>query len=239
VNSRSIPPDKGYTERRLNALGLDSVTLTDIIMAGRDAVLDLTPHHPENSKGIIIYGAMTKATRDLLVPKGWNKHEPYSNALTVDWDNHVAIKIMRGNDFTGLEDKSPKSNDRKYDPRHPGKKAFVIRDAIRVNKFWQTYSENPDWFRELKPYEQGTNFQTWILLHNVSPDNFNIKDIRMELSLPIGMVGGYVGLWAERIIVPIPEEQDPRDNIVAPRGNDSPTTNYGIEVTPKQSVPSN
>ena len=196
-------------ERRLARHGLAPDMFWEAAKAGYDYLLENSVHAPPSGKGIGILSAGVGRLRDVLLPKGWGKCDKDFFSTVFHYESEMAIVFMAGNDVTGLKDGKPKSRSRKVTPN---KKGFAIRNAIEVNRHFSAYQQNPLWVSEMGLTERP--LRTWVLLHNIGPNTASFDDVRIELSLPVGLTDGYVSTWQERLLVARPFKMRDSDDIV-------------------------
>lgn len=221
---RQIIVGEKATNHQLSQLGLNPVLIWDTMMAGRNAALTFTPNDPASGTGIAIWSRMTRALRDGTASLGWQKRMINLFETTVHTERGLSIVVMRGDDHVGNPKVSPSSRTKKRDLKK-GRRAYGIRDAIKVNNYLEALRQNPHWSHamfDIESSQEDPLVQTWVLLHNVSPENIVQDNIRLELSLPIGMTKGRVGIWGTRIIIPRPALLDVAEKpVVRPSGGDS------------------
>lgn len=198
-------------EHRLSRQGLSVIIPWEAAKAGYDSLLENSVHAPPSGKGIGIWSAEMGRLRELLLPKGWEKCDKDFFSTVIHYDEEIAIVVMAGNDETGLKDGKPKSRSRKVNRTRKG---VAIRHAIEVNKHFLAYQHNPLWFNEMGITERP--LRTWVLLHNIGPNTSSFEDVRIELSLPVGLTDGYVSTWQERLLIARPLEMRASDKVVKP-----------------------
>ena len=196
-------------EHRLSRQGLSAIILWEAAKAGYDSLIENSVHAPPSGKGIGIWSAEIGCLRELLLPKGWEKCDKDFFSTVSHCEKEMAIVVMAGSDETGLRDGKPKSRSRRVSPT---KKGIAIRHAIEVNKHFLAYQHNPLWFNEMGVTERP--MRTWVLLHNIGPNTSSFEDVRIELSLPVGLTDGFVSNWQERLLIPRPFEMRASDRVV-------------------------
>jgi hypothetical protein len=123
------------------------------------------------------------------------RHETNGYETTVRSDDEVAIVIASGNAWTGSE--KPRKQPSTRNP-----KGAMTLDAILTNTGQRTTEMTFDAFEKSNTIPT----RTYFLLHYFDPMT---KEIRIELSLPIGMSNGWIDVWGERLVLPaIPFDLD-------------------------------
>ena len=209
-------------ERRLSKHRLTPIILWEAVKAGYDSLSESSVNSPPSGKGIGVWSAETGRLRDILLPRGWGKRDRDFSSSVFHYESQMAVIVMAGNDETGLMDGKPKSRSKKVSRT---KKGVAIRNAIEVNKHFSAYQMNPLWIKEMASTERP--FRTWVLLHNIGPNTATFDDVRIELSLPVGLTNGFVSAWQERLLVARPFEMQAVKDIV--KRNYDPTDS-GVEI---------
>src|ERR1051325_718002 len=202
---------------RLEQIGLLPYSvLLDSLTAGQQILATCTLDDPASARGVYVWGTMTKTSRQLGRPLGWQRCDAGNLSTVLSPDGRLQIMVATGDEATGLAGLTPHT---KY-PRG----AASIR-AINDNQL--AFPALERFFIKQQKVERTPGVLTWILLHRRLRDG-----VRWELSLPktVGSDGVIVE-WEERIIFD-PVSFDPIDDGLL--GNDF--DHDGDEVVAKQSV---
>ncbi len=228
-------------EYRLSKLGLDSPTLEDVFVAARNHALTLSPYDPPASRGNSVWRHLNRALRIGLVSKGegWQVSDKSFFAVVLNDDLNIALYILRGDDNTGRGKPVPSNRYRKRDPKKRGMNAAHLKWAIQTNRDSILYDHGNDhsteWFEAMGIGTSGWTYQTWILLHTVSPSTNDLSEIRAEISMPISMRAGYITEWADRIILPSLDDSRSETLAITPAdGGDEGAVVSEVRIAPKQ-----
>ena len=181
-------------ESVLSEMGLSGEVMYEVCRRGLAYYHTATPFHPSNAAGSFMHHELVRATRELLVPSGWDYVEQ-SLSLTFNRELSIAIAVSSGTSQVGDRDRHPSF---KY-PKGPTTQAAVVSNAIQLGLF-----DNVSDFQELSssPIPKSINldaFQTWWLLHHV---DHRKEEMRAELSLPVVIrADGDINEWRIRIIL--------------------------------------
>ena len=168
---------------RLAQLGLVESDLRDAVHQGMLALSECTPNDPPLIPGITAWGRVVRALREGLIPKGWTRSDDGNYSVVINPVGSVAIAIATGDEHTG----DPFANPATKSPKGPRTQSAVEFNSQQLVLF-------PDFVPSIS-LDDGK--ATWILLQHF--DHLK-KEVRVELSLPIGCSGRVDG-WAERIIL--------------------------------------
>ena len=202
------------TASRLKTLGLTIDVLRRAVRFGLGYAIECTENDPPAVKGIIAWGKINRALRELLIPQGWEPDNGQNYARTIHPDGKWGIAVAAGNYNTGNPDRMPATS---------VEKGPMTKQIVAVNQL--SFSEIALGWDHLS-----SEVRTWILLHYRidSPDA-----VRAELSLPQGLdKNGRITVWRERIIFAVfdeptldadqspedPKLSDPVDVPVRPKG---------------------
>jgi len=208
----------------LEAMGLTRDMLEEVCRHGLAAYLTVTPHHPSNAAGSLMYFEMVRSLRDLGVLRGWECVEE-GLALTVNEELGIAIVVSPGDIHVGNPLKSPSF---KYQ-RGPVTHAAVVGNVHQLG----LADQHPGFADFEMPATSKrvdfSKFTTWVLLHHVDTG----KGVMMaELSLPIRIGdSGETDQWEARIILDsISFDEDPD---VSRSGDDAGGADFDVEVRKK------
>lgn len=182
-------------EPSLADLGLDAITLQDIVKCGQAARNTATPHDPLNTGGQLAYIHTVRALRDHLVPKGWRSKNPHNFALTVNPQTNIGIAVAGGDEDTGRLEGIPRTRNSRGQRTA---QAIVSNQLDFFNDATLVKTSNDDVANPV--------CQTWLLLYHADH-----CEVRAELSLPTAMDDqGRVSGWRVRNILPaIPLDPTP------------------------------
>lgn len=173
---------------RLQQLGLDEISLQGAVQQAHLYRVRITANHPRIYPGLVMWGEIVAALRNLLRPRDWYRPEAGNYELTVNDELNLAIAVASGDEATGNQFGSPSN-------RSPKGRNTV--EAVEANR-------QLDMFAELLPEmseaeEDTSNQQTWVLLHFTDVAK---REIRLELSRPSAISkDGKISAWSERIIL--------------------------------------
>jgi hypothetical protein len=175
-------------EARLKAMGLSSVILQEAVETGELFRSGCTSNDPKSLPGFLAWGRTTRALREKLIPKGWERIEILNLPMVVNKEKNMAIAVSSGDDATGNAVLVAKT---KY-AKGRATEGIIIKNLRQLSL---AFHED----EKLLPIQPASNqFVTWFLL--VSRQN---DEVFFELSLPNKIEKGQpVGDWAERIIFP-------------------------------------
>jgi hypothetical protein len=194
--------------------GLSEEILRQAIRAGDWArATTSTGNYPRCYSGLSSWAEIVKKLRDLLLAKGWHKTLHAGLEGVMSPEGSVEILVETGDERTG-DETSIIGPTTKY-PKGDG-----IAEAIDNNyllEFGNTEIKRNEEIRNQEFHSAEGMSHTWFLLHHTAPNG----EIRIELSRPLTIAGGFVNEWAERIILsPIPPAGStlvvPEDNPVNP-----------------------
>jgi len=190
--AQKITTDQVSAEEVLHGLGLDIPLLTEAILKGQAKRNEATPNHPANTGGTYFYHETVRAVRDRLVPMGWKRERVGNLELTLSPCRKIALAVSGGDHNTGMPDKDPCT-------RNP--KGSQTRRVVSHNEHQYTFDFEPD-FAVPDEVKSGTHYdyEVWWLLSFLDKA---LKQIRSELSLPIGMNEmNRISKWRHRVLLP-------------------------------------
>jgi hypothetical protein len=173
---------------RLAELGVPEDALRDAAHVGVQHGFSCTRHDPPSLGGILTWAKAVRHLRDLLVPDGWWASDTRNYATVVSPEGTVALAVAGGDKNTGNPKKLPATRTEKG----PATQQAVHENQLSMEDLSESFPKGR---------------QTWMLLHYVDVE---AQEIRLELSLPAAMTGGYVDTWRERVYLrPIPFDAEP------------------------------
>jgi len=179
-------------EKELASLGISSDDLIEVGKRGLAARNNATENDPPGTGGFYAYSGITRAFRELYLPKRWEKLTKHNLPFTINTENKIAVVISSGDSNVGIEERAPRTKNPK------GK------------QYQSVIYDNQDFFGIEEKTQKliFPDFQTLVLLYCC--DNKK-GEMRLELSSPINMdTKGYVDEWYKRILLsPIPFDAEP------------------------------
>jgi hypothetical protein len=176
---------------RLHDLQAPAQALQNAVQRGVAAGDACTDNDPVLLPGVTGWGKTVGFLRDGL--DRWTKATDNGYETTVRADLKMAIAVAGGNGATGRPGVPPST-------RTP-KGAMTIQ-AIEANNGQQRVLEMFELERSFPPPPAISDTQTWILLFYIDRTR-DKEEIRLELSLPVGMdANRQVTAWEDRIILP-------------------------------------
>lgn len=171
---------------RLAALDLDEALLREAIDIGYQHAATCTSHDPPNLPGILAWAKPIRHLRDTLTPRGWGADDTRNYSTVVHPSGGFAVAVAAGTAATGRPDGRPTTRT----PKGPATEEAVNRNQLSLAELSPSSFDSPPTQVELR--------QTWLLLHHADA---GAEEIRLELSLPDVIVGGYVTGWRERLVI--------------------------------------
>jgi len=204
---RSVYFEMQDVSTRLTQLGLDDSLLQESVRQAHLFRARITPNHPRIYPGLVMWGEIVAALRNVLRPRGWYRPEVGNYELTVNDDLNLAIAVASGDEATGTPYGNPSN-------RSPKGKNTV--EAVEANRQLDMFS---DLLPELSQADDSdTNQQTWVLLHFTDAGK---QEIRLELSRPSAIGDdGKISDWSERIILGSIPTGDDDVSVESPQGPD-------------------
>ena len=172
---------------RLHELEVSQDVLQEALMYGLRFGFECTGHDPPSLKGILVWGKISRALRDRLVPAGWKPNNMRNYATVIHPDDSYAIAVAAGDWHTGMPNGTPTTR---------VEKGPATEEAVAANQL--SFADISRDFPKAPSSVLGIT-QTWLLLHYVDEE---AAEIRWELSLPDRMVDGFVSAFRERILLP-------------------------------------
>ena len=187
----------------LEAMGLSGEIMNEICRRGLAEYFRATLYHPSNAAGTFLYHELVRATRELLVPNGWDFAEE-SLSFTLNRELSIALAVSSGNIYTGNRTRNPSS---KY-PKGPTTQDAIVGNARQLGLFDNIPSMTEFAQPRAAKHVDFNKFQTWWLIHYV---DLHDQVMRAELSLPTSISSaGEINQWEIRIILdPIRFDEEP------------------------------
>lgn len=192
---------------RLEELGLSLDELKTVAFKAIAAKNQSVAIDPVNASGLLSYIYGTRATRELLLPKGDWKINREEN-IESTYNSKLNIKIIFQNVDSACGIVPPKANSGKGN----GSKRLI--DASRTH---QIFPEDE------KLFELQRNTSVWYLCVSSEGDQ-----IRAELSMPISIENDQFSEFSERIFIITNENLDPIEY-----NADDSSTEFEIEISRK------
>jgi hypothetical protein len=196
-----VSKNKVANSERLALLGITEELLTQSIWTGLIQHRATSRLEPLNAGGSKAYFAIIKALREQLLGNGlgWKQLNQNGQSLVINPVKKINIIVTSGDKYTGLNygvpcTKNGKGSETKnYVHKNIGQNFNLFEDGIvdQIHEF------------DGKVLEPVDGTELWVLLYHF---DFSGKEVRFELSLPIGIkeVGNNgkvkVSEWADRII---------------------------------------
>jgi hypothetical protein len=203
---------EGEALDRLAELGLSVEIIEKALRRAEAEAATCTAFDPPIMAGFMRYGRTIRFLREDLVPAGWDFDNPRNFCRTIHPSRKFAVVATSGDEGTGIPKLTPTT-------KYP--KGYATVQAVETNG--QLALDFPGIEVEEKVSEVA-QLATWFLLYRVTED-----EIRAEVSLPNGMVGGNITDWLERIILPaFPRDDDGLATVTVP--DDDDLGEYVVEV---------
>jgi hypothetical protein len=207
--------DPTLVEARLRELSSDLSfsLLSEVIRSGLSARNETTRASAVIAAGVLQWLKTVEELRTRLSEKQWNIHEEKNCPFISSPDRLLSFVVMTGNSETGKLGFD--------EPTNQAEKGVVVEGFVQKN---QLELFNQDSFRLAKEKREET--QVWAFLYHYDK---KLKEVRFELSYPIGFDKKKITAWGERIIVgSIPN--NPADFTIR---KDAPNAPANVEVEPK------
>lgn len=207
--------DLALVEVRLKELSSDlSLSLlSEVIWSGLSARNETTPASAVIAAGVLQWLKTVETLRTRLSDKQWHIHEQKNCPFISSPDRKISFVVMTGNSETGKLGFD--------EPTNQAEKGVVVEGFVHKN---QLELFNQDSFRLAKEKREET--QVWAFLYHYDK---KMKEVRFELSYPIGFDKKKITAWGERIIFgSIPN--NPADFAIR---KDAPNAPANVEVEPK------
>lgn len=214
LRSRTVT-DLALVEVRLKELSedLSLSLLTEVIQSGLSARNETTRASAVIAAGVQQWLKTVEELRTRLSEKQWNIHEERNCPFISSPDRMLSFVVMTGNSETGKLGFD--------EPTNQAEKGVVVEEFIHKN---QLELFNQESFRLAKEKREET--QVWAFLYHYDK---KLKELRFELSYPIGFNKKKITAWGERIILgSIPN--NPADFTIR---KDAPNAPANVEVEPK------
>lgn len=188
MNLLDSQPKKALTSQlsRLQELGLKQEYFINAVSSGISESFKSTALHPVTDKGIRGWGEIIASLRAELLTRanGWSEKRDHGLELTTNSSLGLSIIVSSGDSETGSHNGNPYTkNSKGYATQK------IVEDNSTLFEMNSFSSDSAD------------TMSTWVLLYFFDDAE---KEVRFELSLPIGLVGKgrtlRVGSWKERII---------------------------------------
>lgn len=180
----AINPTPESAAQRLRDLGLELEDIQASVRAGGTARRTCTINDPKPFPGYLQWATIVRTIRERTAPQRWSARDMLHMPGIVSPDGSLAVIIVPGDAGTGTN----------HDVRTRRKRGRATRVAVTSNQLTLQYEGF------LVADDDATdvgNVLTWMLL-TYSTGN----EIRLELSLPDGIVDGRVVHWKHRIALP-------------------------------------
>jgi hypothetical protein len=183
---------EGKALDRLAELGLSVEIVEKALRRAEAEAATCTAFDPPIMAGFMRYGRTIRFLREDLVPIGWDFDNSRNFCRTIHPTRKFAVVATSGDEGTANPKLTPTT-------KYP--KGYATARAVETNG--QLALEFPG-FEVKDEASDIEQLSTWFLLYRVTDE-----EIRAEISLPNGMVGGNITDWLERIILPaFPREDD-------------------------------
>jgi hypothetical protein len=220
------PEDRAaHVGARLAQLGLRPDVLGEAVLHGYHEAATCTENDPRLLPSWLRYGRSTGRLRDRLRRDGWTAYRERGYETTLRADKAVAIVVCSGDAYTGIDERGKRPS-----ARNP--KGAMTEKAVLANigRYTPEIPFDSDASEPLAPP------QTWLLLHYFDRSH---KEIRLELSLPIGFTRkkresafGQIDVWGERLpLAPVSFDIPASASYV---GTEEPPDEYEADVTWKE-----
>lgn len=179
--------------RRLGELGLNYASIRKAVILGDLAAMGCTPNDPPTLPGFIRWARTLRGLGEEFSPYGFTREDPYNFSILLSPDRAIAVAVSTGDVNTG-NPALPSST--KY-PKGPRGKAAIRKNQQQLSLFPGVRDDEPT-----------DSWITWFLLVSKTGDD----SIQCELKLPWSVGDdGRVQLWAERIVLPVINPNEPID----------------------------
>jgi hypothetical protein len=221
VHSNSLRPrgktviDPSLVDARLQELSSDlSLSLlTEVIRSGLSARNETTRASAVIAAGVQQWLKTVEELRTRLSDKQWNIHEQKNCPFISSPDSLISFVVMTGNRETGKLGFD--------EPMNQAEKGVVVEGFVQKN---QLELFNQDSFRLAKEKREET--QVWAFLYHYDK---KLREVRFELSYPIGFDKKKITAWGERIVFgSIPN--NPSEFTIR---KDAPNSPANVDVEPK------
>ena len=199
LKGRLLFPMKGVykqpfdVDEKLSKLGSTQDILWAAVREGHTLALNMTENDPPASRGIAVWGKVTRRLREKLGPLGWVRSDQQRYSTTVHRKGNWGIAVSAGNWCTGLEDQTPATS---------AEKGTSMKSAVGANQAHFSHID-PAWDTFIVETNSGQVNATWVLLYYIDKDTY---EVRAELSLPIAVSDGHITQWSQRYILTPPED---------------------------------
>ena len=186
--ANAVYTDPFEVNERLYSIDLDPDILWEAVREGNGLALNMTENDPPASRGISIWGKVTRRLREILMPRGWVRSDQQRYSTTVHQSRKWGIAVSAGDWRTGLDNHTPATS---------AEKGTSMKSAVGANQTHFSHID-PEWTTL-----SGQISATWVLLYYIDK---NTGEVRAELSLPILVSDGRITDWAERLILTPPAD---------------------------------
>lgn len=212
----TIIDDPEHVGARLQELhpNLTTIIFRDAILGGLGGRNEATRASAPTAAGVQQWLNTVEDLRTLLATVQWHIHEQQNCPFISSPDRAISIVVMTGNSETGKIGFE--------DPTNQAEKGAVAENFVQMNNQLELF--NREALKLAKENEKET--QVWALLYHYDK---MLKEVRFELSLPIGFDNKKITEWGERLILgSIPN--NPADFTIR---KDEPNAPATVEVAPK------
>ena len=185
---KSVYKQPFAVDEKLSKLDLTQDILWEAVREGHTLTLNMTENDPPASRGISVWGKVTRRLREELIPQGWIRIDQQRYSTAVHKSGRWGIAVSAGDRRTGLEDETPASS---------AEKGTSMRLAVSANQAHFSHID-PAW-----DALSGQVGATWVLLYYIDKDTYVV---RAELSLPIAISDGHITEWSQRYILTPPAD---------------------------------
>ncbi|MFI3158236.1 MAG: hypothetical protein QX199_18995 [Methylococcaceae bacterium] len=208
---------------QLSALNLTSDLLTEPVKKGQAARNNATENDPSNAAGTMAFFATVRASRELLIPLGWEKREIRNLSLISNPKTSVSIVVATGDNNVGIKEVIPKT-------KNPKGKQAELYISTNCDIFSDDIFSNDDFTDQSIDTSE---FQTWVLMYYLDVKE---NQIRLELSLPTDQnIRGQINSWKERVILdPILLDGIPPLNFNSPSPDFNNLQDFDVPVKRRQ-----
>lgn len=212
----TIIDNSSHLEGRLQELhpDLSTIIFRNAILGGLSGRNEATRASAPTAAGVQQWLKTVEDLRTLLATVQWHIHEQQNCPFISSPLRNISIVVMTGNSETGKNGFE--------DPTNQAEKGAVAENFVQKNNQLELFNRKA--FKHAKENKKET--QVWALLYHYDK---MLKEVRFELSLPIGFDNKKITEWGERLILgSIPN--NPTDFTIR---KDEPNAPATVEVEPK------
>lgn len=203
-------------EARLQELSPDLIAelFYNVTFNGLGARNDITDASAPTAPGGQQWFKTVETLRGLLSQEKWRIHNEKNCPFISSKDGRVSIVVMTGDSATGHQGLD--------DPTNQAEKGIVVEGFVDKNRQLELFNQNA--LRLIKSKWDQT--QVWVFLYHYDK---KLKEVRYELSYPIGFDKKKISKWGERLIlgsIPNSPKDFTKDKVIP----NAPAT---VQVEPK------